>query len=81
MKTELNFETQSLTLAASIICCGIPLDSVIKGTDNKAVFIFSRDNTSDLDKIIERFWQKQLKLEVTSFWEAVRFLKSRIYGG
>lgn len=75
------FETSTLPLAAAIICCGISLDSVIKTSDGKAVFTFSRANAPDLDRIIENFWQKTLKIEPNSFWEAVRFLKSRIFGG
>lgn len=76
-----NFETPTLSLAATIICFGFPLDSIEKNEDGKAVFIFSRANASDLDQIIQSFWQRTLKVEPNSFWEVVRFLKSRIYGG
>lgn len=75
-----NFETPTLSLAATIICFGIPLDSIEKNDDGKAVFIFNRANASDLDQIIQGFWQKTLKIEPNSFSEAVRFLKSRISG-
>ena len=74
------FETSSLPLAASIICSGILLDSIVKNQDGKAVFIFNRSNNPDLDRIIQDFWKKELRTEPNAFWEAVRFLKSRIYG-
>lgn len=80
-KNNSYFETNSLHLSASLICLGIPLDSVLKGQDGKATFIFNRSNNPDLDQIIQNFWQKTLKIEPNSFWESIRFLKSRIYGG
>lgn len=83
MRKDINslFETSSLPLAGAIICCGISLDSVVKNPDGKSVFIFNRSNNPDLDQIIQNFWQKTLKIEPNSFWESIRFLKSRIYGG
>jgi len=75
------FETSTLPLAASIICLGISLDSVIQGQDSKAIFIFDRSANPDLDEIIQEFWQKSLRIEPNAFWEAGRFLKSRLYGG
>lgn len=74
------FETSTLSLAATIICFGFPLHSIEKNEDGKAVFIFSRANAPDLDRIIQNFWQKTLKVEPNSILEAVRFLKSRISG-
>lgn len=73
------YETQSLLLAATILCFDIPLDSVDKTEDGKSVFAFPQ--TDKLRQIIELFWQKSLKIEPNSFWENTRFLKSRIYGG
>lgn len=75
------FETTTLPLAASIICLGISLDSVVKGQEGRAFFIFNRSNNPDLDQIIQDFWKKALLIEPNAFWEAVRFLKSRLYGG
>ncbi len=74
------FETSSLPLASAIICYGIPLDSITKIPDGKTVFIFNRTDYPDLDQIIQEFWKKALRTEPNAFWEAIRFLKSRIYG-
>lgn len=74
------FETSILPLAGAIICCGISLDSVVKDPGGKSVFIFDRSNNPDLDQVIQNFWKKSLRIEPNAFWEAVRFLKSRIYG-
>ncbi len=73
-------ETSSLPLAGAIICSGISLDSVLKGQDGKATFVFNRSNNPNLEQITRDFWQKTLMIEPNSFWEAIRFLKSRIYG-
>lgn len=73
------YETQSLPLTATIICFGIPLDSVLKSHDGKSIFVFLR--SAELDQILENFWKKSLAVEPNTFWEAIRFIKSRIYGG
>lgn len=72
------YETQSLSLAATLISLGINLDSVIKDQEDKSTFIFLQ--TKELDQVIELFWKRELKVEPNSFWESLRFIKSRIYG-
>lgn len=72
------YETQSLSLASTLVCLGIDLDSVIKDQQGKATFIFPQ--TKELNQATELFWKRELKVEPNSFWEAQRFLKSRIYG-
>lgn len=78
-KNQTLYETNSLVLGSTLICLGIPLDSVYKTTDGKSIFVFP--HTSELDQILENFWKKLLIVEPNSFFEAQRFLKSRIYGG
>lgn len=77
-KDKTFYETNSLVLSSTLVCLGIPLDSVIKNPVGKSVFIFP--HTDDLDQILESFWKRSLKVEPNSFFEAQRFLKSRIYG-
>lgn len=78
-KNETYYETQSLSLSATIACLGIPLNSVSKSPDGKSIFIFQR--STELDRILEDFWKRSLSVEPNAFWESIRFLKSRIYGG
>lgn len=78
-KDQYFYETNSLVLAAALISVGITLDSVIKNHDGKSTFTFPR--TEKFDEILESFWKKSLLVEPNSFFEAQRFLKSRIYGG
>ncbi len=72
------YETQSLPLATTLLCLGISLDSVTKNQEGKSTFVFPQ--TKELNQVIELFWKRELKVEPNSFWEAQRFLKSRIYG-
>ena len=72
------YETQSLLIGATLISLGIPLDSVIKNSEGKSIFVFSRQD--NLDQILESFWNKSLAIEPNLLWESIRFLKSRIYG-
>lgn len=78
-KNKSYYETQSLSLAATLVSLGLALDSVVKDPGGKATFIFPQ--TKELNRIIELFWKRELKVEPNNFWEAQRFLKSRIYGG
>lgn len=73
------FTSSEFALCAALLTLGFSLDSLDKTNPQKALFVFKR--SSDLDKTIQVFWNKQLKVEPISFFEAQRFLKSRIYGG
>lgn len=77
-KNKSYYETQSLSLAATLVSLGLALGSVVKDSGGKATFIFTQNK--ELNQIIELFWKRELKVEPNSFWEAQRFLKSRIYG-
>lgn len=72
------FETYSLPIAATLISLGFTLDSVEKTISRKSIFKFF--SSIELEKTIQEYWKKSLRVEPTSHWEAIRFLKSRIYG-
>lgn len=78
-KDQSLYETNSLVLGSTLICLGIPLQSIYKNTDGKSIFVFPQ--TPELDQSLKAFWQKSLLIEPNTFFEAQRFLKSRIYGG
>lgn len=66
-----------MVLTATLIARGSSLASV-SNEGSKSIFIFN--SSTQLNKTIELFWQKKLLIEPNAFWEAIRFLKSRIYG-
>ncbi len=76
-KNQNHYESTSLSLAATLICLGIPLDSVMKTTHGKSTFAFIR--TDNFDELLEAFWKRSLQVEPNAFYEAQRFIKSRLY--
>lgn len=84
MSTDLNddkkyFSSSDLALCATLVALGFNLDSLDKTNPQKTFFVFNR--TPELEISVQSFWDKQIKIEPISFFEAQRFLKSRIYGG
>lgn len=82
MSSDLNYEqkyfsTSELALCAALICLDFSLDSLDKTNPQRTVFIFER--SEGLDQAISKFWQRELLIEPLSFFEAQRYLKSRIY--
>jgi hypothetical protein len=73
------FLTSEFCLASTLLCFGVILDSIQKTDSTKVIFVFKRNK--DLNPIINNFWSRTLKIEPNAFWEATRFLKSRIYEG
>lgn len=73
------FSSSEFALCASLVALGFTLDSIDKNNTQKVTFNFKR--TQDLDEAIQKFWNRQLLIEPISYFEAQRYLKSRIYGG
>lgn len=72
------YSTQSLALASAIqLVSTSKLQSIERSPDGKATFVF--DRTDELDKVIELFWQKNLLIDAFSYFEALRYIKSRLY--
>ena len=72
------YSTQSLALAAAIQLASLSkLQLIDRSQPDRCEFVF--DRTSDLDKVIELFWQKALPLDAFSYFETVRYIKSRLY--
>lgn len=83
MNSDLNsnqtsFSSSELALCAALICLEFPLDSLDKSTPQRTIFQFKR--SEELDLAVANFWQRKLLLEPLAFFEAQRYLKSRIYG-
>ena len=72
------FSTSELSLSAALICLNFSLDSLDKTNPQRTVFIFKR-SSKGLDETVSNFWQRKLLIEPIAFFEAQRYLKSRIY--
>lgn len=77
-KDKEQFETTSLLLATTLVSLGFTLSSVDKIESHKAVFIFLKSN--HLMECVTNFWEKSILLEPHTFYESMRFVKSRLYG-
>lgn len=76
MNMNLIYSTTDLFLATTISLY-FPLDSVDKTNPHKSIFNFRR--TDDLDKIIEMYWRRELKIEPQSVLNQLKTIKSRLY--
>ncbi len=77
---ELNlFSTQELSLAAAIVAWGFPLDSIDKTNPLRVTFIFLRN--SGVDQAIQAYWNNSGTVSPKIYFNALREVKSRIYGG
>ena len=73
------FSTTSLSLAAAIQVSSASKLQFVDRTDNsdKAGFVF--DRTEDLDRVVQLFWQRQLPLDALTYFEAIKYVKARLY--
>ncbi|MFC1790171.1 DUF5659 domain-containing protein [Patescibacteria group bacterium] len=71
------FESNSLALATAIVASSVASLSHIEWNSNKATFVFKR--SPNLDKLISLFWQKKLPIDALSYFESLKYLKSRLY--
>jgi hypothetical protein len=76
---ELLFKTTDLALATTLFSVNIPLEYIERYSDTKKVnFVFSRGN-NDLERILQKFWRKEIRVEPQTFFQNLRLLKNRIY--
>lgn len=70
------YRTADLALAAAISLF-IPLEAVDRTDERRAYFLFPK--TQELDRIIEAFWRKELKVEPGAYFDELRAVKTRLY--
>jgi hypothetical protein len=75
------YKTQSLALAAALTCVSTAKLTLIdfNSTSQRATFYFNRDLDSNFDDIITRFWTKQLPIDSSTYFEAIKHIKNRLY--
>jgi len=71
------YTTQNLALAATLYLWH-PLEGIVRKDPRKVDFQFPQNQ--DIDKLVDSFWRKEVKVEPLSYFEALKVLKSRIYG-
>lgn len=71
------FETQDLNLSAVLIAKGFELSEVIKSNYGKATFCF--DSQSEIQEVIQQYWNNKLLINPQELFHALKLLKNRIY--
>jgi hypothetical protein len=71
------FSTSDLPLAATI-SLWYPLDSIDANRQDKVNFLFKRDK--GIDELVENYWRRNLRVDPIDIFNALKLLKSRIYG-
>lgn len=82
MSTENQYEqnlygSADLGLAAAIYL-SYPLEAIDKQNPRKATFYFKRD--AGLDELVASYWRKEITVEPQSYFNALRVIKTRLYG-
>lgn len=73
------FETHELALVAVLIAWGFPVQKIDNADLKKVSFFFT--NTPELIKAVESYWNNTGLVLPKSYFNALREIKSRIYGG
>ncbi|EKD86545.1 MAG: hypothetical protein ACD_37C00246G0002 [uncultured bacterium] len=73
------FSTQELSLAAALLAWGFSLNSIDKTNPSKVTFLFIRN--PELDQAIQTYWDNSGQISPKIYFNALREVKSRIYGG
>jgi|GEM_PF-1346880 len=79
--TSQTFSTQSLALACAIQTVSLAkLSSIeLSPESSRATFFFDRSQDTQLSTIIAQFWAKQLPVDALSYFETLKYFKSRLY--
>ena len=71
------YRTADLSLAA-VICLFHPLEAIERKNSRKAYFLFKR--SGELDTLIEVYWRGESRVEPQAYFNALRVIKTRLYG-
>lgn len=77
MNNSNHFFTSDLTLAATLLSCGIALEDIDKSDPHRAIFSFPR--TPQIEQKVKEFWERETRIDPLAFNDQVRYLKSIIY--
>lgn len=77
LKEEKFLRTSDLSLVGVVQLYDYQIEALDRSNPEKIVFVIKRDD--DLNKLIEAFWKRQLRVEPVAFFESLKLTKSRIY--
>jgi hypothetical protein len=74
-----NFYSTSDMALAAVISLYCPIEEVDRSDPRKAQFLFRQSD--DLDRLVGGYWRGQLQIEPQQFFNQLRIIKARLYGG
>ena len=78
IEKKYEYETSDLCIAATLVCYGYRISRIEPSVDGSPRKVFVIDADKKLAKVIEKYWTKKLKVEPTTFFYAVRNIKSMV---
>lgn len=78
--TNNRFYSQDFYLVCVLKSAGLRLQNLVRNTNGKVTFVF--ENTNQIaEQIIQKHWNKELKITSLDLVEAINQLKTRIHSG
>ena len=71
------FKCNDLALVTTISLF-YPIEAIDRQNSHRAYFLFKREDT--LDKLIESYYRKKIKVEPLAYFQQLRAIKARLYG-
>jgi hypothetical protein len=77
LKLKDYYSTSDLALATALsLWC--PIEAIDRTDPHKATFLFKR--AESLDRLIEAYWRRELKVEPQAYFAQLKAIKARLYG-
>jgi hypothetical protein len=70
-----NYTTEDMKLA-TILSMKFPVKELVN-KNGRGTFVF--EDTNELQVLVKAFWNKQLKVEPTDLFDALKMIKNRLY--
>lgn len=77
-KISSTYSTSDISLAV-VISLSHPIKEISRQNPRRVEFLFIR--SKNLDELIKNYWKGNLKVEPQQFFNQLRIVKSRLYGG
>jgi hypothetical protein len=77
LKIDDYYSTSDLALATAI-SLWYPIQTIDRTDPHKSIFFFKRDE--NLDRLIEAYWRRELKVEPQAYFSQLKAIKARLYG-
>jgi len=78
MKTKLKdlYQSNDLNLVC-VLSLTFPIEAIDRTNPHKATFLFKR--SEQLEKLLESYWRRELKVEPQSLFAQLKIIKTRLY--